>query len=201
MVEHHASVVVAQPVESVFDDFARFENYPQLMTDVREITLLGDETSRWVVDVMGRHEWVARNENWILNRQIGWASTSGLQSRGLIRLEPLGERRTRVDVRFWYDPPGALGELGEKLGVGHSFEQRLQRDLDRYAASFQEPHNDPSADGSFIGSVALDAIDAGGVTGTAAPAEDNTAPAIFEVMRSTVPGTIAPGLVEGSGDE
>jgi ribosome-associated toxin RatA of RatAB toxin-antitoxin module len=139
MAEHSASVTVNAPVHQVYELYSHFNDYPKFMTFVHEVTYLDGERSHWVVDVAGKHEWDAVNEDWIPDRQIGWRSVDGLSNSGRVTFEPEGEERTRVTVLVRYDPPaGALGQLGESLGVGGQFEQRLQHDLQHFAAMVEQ---------------------------------------------------------------
>ncbi|HEY4441276.1 MAG TPA: SRPBCC family protein [Candidatus Elarobacter sp.] len=135
MAEHAASVTVNAPVHQVYELYTHFNDYPKFMTFVKEVTYLDDERSHWVVDIAGRHEWDAVNENWIPDRQIGWRSVDGLANAGVARFESLGPHTTRLTVSVSYDPPaGVLGTIGEALGAGTTFEKRLQHDLDHFAA-------------------------------------------------------------------
>jgi len=134
MAEHNASVVVNAPAKQVFALFSHFNDFPKFMTYIKEVTYLDDQTSHWVANVVGDHQWTAVNENWIDSKQIGWRSTSGLENSGIIRFEPLGDNETRVSVTIHVTPPvGILGQLAETLGGGRLFEQKLQEDLTNFA--------------------------------------------------------------------
>jgi uncharacterized membrane protein len=136
---HTASTVVNAPAEQVFQMWSHFNDFPKFMSYVREVTYYDDQKSHWVVDVVGRHEWDAVNEGWIDGRQIGWRSTDGLQNHGVVRFEPEGGGPTRITAEIFYDPPaGFLGDLGEHLGAGKRFEQKLQADLDHFARLVNE---------------------------------------------------------------
>jgi uncharacterized membrane protein len=132
--EHHASVTVNAPINQAYSLFTHFNDFPKFMSFVNEVTYYDEQHSHWVADVVGRHEWDAINEDWIENRQIGWRSYNGLENRGRVTFQSEGPTRTRIDVYVLYNPPaGALGDLGEKLGAGGTFESKLQHDLDNFA--------------------------------------------------------------------
>src|SRR5256885_1403333 len=105
LTEHGAAVDVNAPVHQVYALFTHFNDFPKFMSYVKEVTYYDDQRSHWVVDVVGRHEWDAMNENWIENKQIGWRSTDGLENSGLVKFTDLGESQTRVNVMVSYDPP------------------------------------------------------------------------------------------------
>ena len=131
---HSATVTVNAPVGQVYQLFSHFNDFPKFMSYIKEVTYKDSQTSHWVADVAGSHEWDAVNEGWIENKQIGWRSTDGLQNHGVVTFETVGDSQTKLKVTLSYDPPaGALGDVGEKLGVGKHFEQKLQHDLDHFA--------------------------------------------------------------------
>jgi ribosome-associated toxin RatA of RatAB toxin-antitoxin module len=139
MADHSATVTVNAPVHQVYQLYSHFNDYPKFMTFVKEVTYLDDQRSHWVVDVVGKHEWDAVNEDWIPDRQIGWRSVDGLSTNGRVAFEPLGTGQTRVTVFVAYEPPaGLLGRVGEALGAGSEFERRLQHDLSHFAAMVEQ---------------------------------------------------------------
>ncbi|MEA2689058.1 MAG: hypothetical protein QOJ39_1164 [Candidatus Eremiobacteraeota bacterium] len=139
MAEHSASVTVNAPLHQVYELYTHFNDYPKFMTFVKEVTYLDDQRSHWVVDVVGKHEWDAVNEDWIPDGQIGWRSVDGLANSGRVTFEPAGAEQTRVTVDVRYEPPaGLLGALGEALGAGGQFERRLQHDLEHFAAMVEQ---------------------------------------------------------------
>src|ERR1700736_1568173 len=122
MAEHSAAVMVNAPVHQVYQLYTHFNDYPKFMTFVKEVTYLDDQRSHWVVDVVGKHEWDAVNDDWIPDRQIGWRSVDGVNNSGRGRFEPIGTQLTRLTVDVIYEPPqGILGQLGEVLGAGGQF--------------------------------------------------------------------------------
>ncbi len=135
MTDHSASLTVAAPIHQVYGLFGRFGDYPKFLTYVKDVQFVNEQTTRWVADIAGRHEWTAANDNWIPDRQIGWQSTDGFRNSGRIELLALRADQTQVKVTISYDPPaGPIGMAGEVLGIGATFESALQRDLDAFAA-------------------------------------------------------------------
>jgi len=139
MADHSATVTIAAPVHQVYQLYSHFNDYPKFMTFVKEVTYLDDQRSHWVVDVAGKHEWDAVNENWIPDRQIGWRSVDGLSNRGRVTFEPAEAGATRLTVDVSYVPPvGVLGQIGEMLGAGGQFELRLRHDLEHFATMVEQ---------------------------------------------------------------
>ena len=77
---HQAEVTVDAPVHQVYTLFTHFNDFPKFMSFVKEVTYNDDQSSHWVAEIAGRHEWDAVNENWIPDRQVGWRSTNGLEN-------------------------------------------------------------------------------------------------------------------------
>lgn len=134
MARHTASIVVRAPIQDVYQMWTKFHDYPRYMSHVRSVSYIDNERTRWIVNVVGRHEWAARNVNWIPNRQIGWRSIDGLENSGLVEFAEKTNGDTEVNVVIEYTPPaGLLGQMTEVLGAGKAFERELRRDLERFA--------------------------------------------------------------------
>lgn len=131
---HTAATTINAPSAQVYQLFTHFNDFPKFMSYIQEVTYKDDQTSHWVANVVGSHEWDAVNENWIEGKQIGWRSIDGLPNHGVVTFSPVGDSQTQVNVTLSYTPPaGILGDVGEKLGAGKHFEQKLQQDLDHFA--------------------------------------------------------------------
>jgi uncharacterized membrane protein len=136
---HHVSIAVNAPVHQVYSLFTHFNDFPKFMSFVKEVTYYDEQHSHWVADIAGNREWDAVNESWIEDHQIGWRSTNGVENFGKVTFEPVNVNQTKVDVYINYNPPaGALGDLGERLGVGNRFDAALQNDLNHFARMVDE---------------------------------------------------------------
>jgi len=62
---HNASVTVNAPLHQVYALFSHFNDFPKFMSFIKEVTYYDDQTSHWVAEVAGRHEWDAVNDQWI----------------------------------------------------------------------------------------------------------------------------------------
>jgi len=134
MSEHHASVTIKAPVNQVYTLFTHFNDFPKFMSFVKEVTYYDNQRSHWVAQVAGQHEWDAVNEDWIVDQQIGWRSTSGLNNTGRVKFQELGPDRTMLDVYINYEPPaGVIGKTADMLGIESRFEEVLQKDLNNFA--------------------------------------------------------------------
>ena len=139
MAEHQASVMVNAPVDQVYQMFTHFNDFPKFMHFVKEVTYYDDIRSHWVAEIDGHHEWDAVNTGWQTNKQIGWESTDGLENRGVVTFQSVGQNQTQVTVMISYNPPGGvIGDAGEALVAGKRFEKALQQDLDNFARMVED---------------------------------------------------------------
>lgn len=120
VVEIRKSIEVAAPLEQVFAVFSHHENFPQFMTNVREVQVRGDGTSHWsVAGPAGQTiSWDAMTTRLEPNRLIAWRTLPGsaVEHAGLVRFMPGLGGGTRVIVTMGYTPPaGALGHAVARL--------------------------------------------------------------------------------------
>jgi uncharacterized membrane protein len=136
------TVYVDAPVEQVFAFAGSCENFPQFITNVREVSGLGGGRWRWVVDGPEGQtlSWEALLTEHESNRLIAWRSEPGavLDNAGVMRFGAEGPG-SRIDFRFCYSPP----EEDAGPGVAEFFaadpRTRLNADLERLKALLETP--------------------------------------------------------------
>jgi uncharacterized membrane protein len=133
-VDIQKTINIAAPVEEVFDFWSQYENFPQFMSNVREIRLREDGTSHWIVAGPAGIpvEWDAVTTRSVPHREIAWKTLPGatVEHAGIVRFEPTPEG-TRVHVRMSYNPPaGALGHAVAQL-FGADPKSEMDADLMR----------------------------------------------------------------------
>jgi uncharacterized membrane protein len=132
----HESIDVQAPLEDVFQYWANFENFPNIMSNVEEVRMTDQDTSHWKVQgPLGTDvEFDARTTEMDPSRGIGWNSVEGeVQTSGEVRFEEVAPGRTRIDVTMNYaDPPG--GKVGEvAANVISNPERQMREDLENFA--------------------------------------------------------------------
>jgi uncharacterized membrane protein len=116
------SIEVKAPLQSVYDQWTQFEEFPRFMRDVVEVRQHGADAVTWKVLLGGKEkQWEARIIEQIPDTSIVWESVDGTLNRGAITFEPLGSDATRLTVVMEYEPEGFLEKAGDLLGVpsGH----------------------------------------------------------------------------------
>ncbi|MDP9173718.1 MAG: DUF2892 domain-containing protein [Planctomycetota bacterium] len=130
------SFTINKPSSELFSFWRNFENLPQFMTHLREVTTLDEKRSRWKANAPAGAtvEWEAEIINEEKDRLIAWQSIegSGIANAGSVRFMETGDRGTEVRVVLDYIPPaGRLGWAVAKL-FGEEPSQQVREDLRRF---------------------------------------------------------------------
>jgi uncharacterized membrane protein len=157
-VAFHKTITVMAPVEEVYAFWRRVENFPRVMSHVREVRDSGAGRSHWqVVGPAGAAvEWDAAITQAIPNRLLAWESLPGqaIRNAGRIQFEPAPGGGTRLDIRLAYSPPaGALGHAVAAL-FGTDPKRAMDDDLVRFK-SFLE-HGKATVHGTTVTRAELD---------------------------------------------
>jgi uncharacterized membrane protein len=135
------SITIAAPVERVFAFWDRYENFPRVMSWVREVRDLGGGRSRWVVAGPGGAPitWDAEVTTRIPNEVIAWRTLPGatVAHEGVVRFDPT-DGGTRMSVRLTYNPPGGAVSGGFATLVGADPQRILDEDLIRVKSLLEE---------------------------------------------------------------
>lgn len=126
------SVDVAVPVETAYNQFTQFEDYPKFMFRVQKVEQKDDGHLEWQEKIWGiRRQWEAEITEQRPNERIVWKSTSGIDTTGVVTFHRLDDRLTRVQVNHDFQPQGLM----EKTASGFRHSRRaLKSDLMRFKA-------------------------------------------------------------------
>ncbi len=108
------SITINAPVDTVYDFWTGYENFPGFMANVQRVEDLGGGRSRWTVrgpagSDVSFEATVTRREP---NRVLAWKTRPGaaVAHAGEVRFEANPDGTTTAHVRFSYNPPaGAVG--------------------------------------------------------------------------------------------
>ncbi|MBW3625285.1 MAG: SRPBCC family protein [Armatimonadetes bacterium] len=152
-VDLHKTINIHAPVETVYDFFTHFENFPHFMHNVREVSVGGanGEVSHWkVAGPAGiTFEWDSVITQREPNRRLAWKSVEGstVGHAGILHFEENGDGSTRVDIRMSYNPPaGAVGHAVASL-LGADAKHMMDADLARVKTFMEtgQPAHDAAA--------------------------------------------------------
>ena len=110
-VEHHIDVAV--PPSDAYRQWTQFEDFPRFIDGVEEVRCVDDTHLRWRARFDGTEAaWECEVTEQRPDERIGWRSTTGMTSAGVITFHRLDEDCTRVMllVELDGDPGGAVHE-------------------------------------------------------------------------------------------
>ncbi|PWF48406.1 BON domain-containing protein [Massilia glaciei] len=126
------TIDIDAPIDTVFDAFANYENFPHFMSHVVDVRDLGEQRSHWMVKgpAGSRLEWDTLLTASERPGLLSWQTAPGamVEHAGSIHLEPT-DSGTRATIRMTYRPPaGALGH-GVAVLIGSDPKRELDADM------------------------------------------------------------------------
>jgi CBS domain-containing protein len=124
------STVVNVPIRSAYDQWTQFEEFPSFMEGIEQVEQLDERRLHWRGKVAGKvRDWDATITEQVPDERIAWEATSGKRNDGIVRFEPLGIDKTRVEVEMAFEPEGVAELVGSAIGLP---ERRVKGDLERF---------------------------------------------------------------------
>jgi uncharacterized membrane protein len=124
------SIDVEVPVETAYNQWTQFEEFPTFMEGIEQVRQLDDIHLHWVAEVGGeRQEWDARITEQHPDERVAWTATSGKGNAGVVTFHRIDETQTRVMVQLDWEPEGVTEQIGATLGMDS---RRVQGDLQRF---------------------------------------------------------------------
>jgi uncharacterized membrane protein len=126
------AIDIAAPIETVYNQWTQFEDWPNFMHRVTRVTQEDDCTLSFATKIWGKtKEFTAKIETQRPDERIKWRVSQGLTHSGVVTFHELAPRLTRVELTFDVDP----GSLIEKAARGMRHVKRAARaDLHRFKA-------------------------------------------------------------------
>ena len=126
------AVDVAVPVETAYNQWTQFEEWPEFMHRVTRVTVDDDCTVSFATKIWGKtKEFTAQIETQRPDERIKWRVSQGITHTGVVTFHELAPRLTRIELNVDVDP----GSLIEKAARGMRHIKRAMRaDLHRFKA-------------------------------------------------------------------
>jgi uncharacterized membrane protein len=125
-----SSIEVNVPVQTAYNQWTQFEEFPRFMEGVRQVQQMGDERLYWQAELGGEmKEWYAVITRQVPDQVIAWESEGGTRNDGTVVFKPLGADRTEIELHINYEPEGMKEEVGSAIGA---VSRRVKGDLDRF---------------------------------------------------------------------
>jgi uncharacterized membrane protein len=125
-------VDVGVDLQTAYDQFTQFEDWPKFMHRVERIEQRDETTLMWHENIWGvRRSWEAQITDQSPCERIAWRSTGGTQTIGVVTFHKLSDNLTRIAITMDFQPKG----LFEKTASGTRISRRaLRSDLMRLKA-------------------------------------------------------------------
>jgi polyketide cyclase/dehydrase/lipid transport protein len=137
------AVDVAVPIETAYNQFTQYEDWPQFMHRVTNVsqddpTAVSFSTKIWT----RKREFTADIETQRPDQRIKWKVSQGITHTGVVTFHELAPRLTRIEVNVDVDP----GSLLEKAARGmRHIKRAIRADLHRYKAFIEMQENETGA--------------------------------------------------------
>ena len=138
----HKTISIDAPVKELYQFWIHLENFPKIMTHVKEVKDLGNNRSHWTVEGPASVgvEWDAVITEKIPNQSIAWESVQGeeVETAGKVRFRANPDGSTRLTVHLDYSPPaGAVGHALASI-FGKDPKRAMDEDLLRLKTQFEQ---------------------------------------------------------------
>src|ERR1700740_1630970 len=126
------SMEVNAPLQTVYNQWTRFDEFPRFMDGVDEVRQDGPNRLFWKAKIGGKEkQWEAEITEQVPNTRIAWRSVDGASNRGAITFEELDVLQTRITLTMEYEPEGFIEQAGDALGIPLG---QVAEDLNRFRA-------------------------------------------------------------------
>jgi uncharacterized membrane protein len=124
------SVEVDVSVQTAYNQWTQFEEFPRFMEGVESVRQLDDKRLRWRASIGGKtKEWDAEITEQRPDERIAWTSRGGAHNAGVVTFHRLADDRSKVMLQLDYDPQGVVESVGDAVGVVSA---RVKGDLHRF---------------------------------------------------------------------
>jgi uncharacterized membrane protein len=124
------SIEVNVPVNTAYNQWTQFEEFPKFMEGVESVKQVDDTHLAWVAEIGGqRREWQAEITEQVPDQRIAWKATEGNDPDGVVTFQSVGQDETQVTVEMTFKPEGVVEQLGSAIG---SDSRQVKGDLERF---------------------------------------------------------------------
>jgi uncharacterized membrane protein len=126
------SVEVHVPVQTAYNQWTQFEEFPHFMEGVEEVRQVTPTRNHWVTEIAGvRREFDTEITEQEPDRRIAWTTVDGPRQAGVVTFHRISDDTTKVMLQMDFEPEGIAETVGDKLGFVRS---RVSGDLERFKA-------------------------------------------------------------------
>ena len=126
------SIEVNVPVQTAYNQWTQFEEFPRFMEGIKEVHQLDDRRLHWKAQIGGKEkEWDAKITEQIPDQRIAWKGLGGAMNQGMVTFESLSDNKSLVQLNMAYQPEGMVETIGDETGA---VTLRVKKDLEKFKA-------------------------------------------------------------------
>ena len=123
-------IEVDVPVNTAYNQWTQFEDFPNFMEGVKEVRQLDDTRLHWVAEIAGRtREWEAKITEQRPDERVAWVAIDGAHNSGVVTFHRLSDTSSKVMLQMEFDPDNIVERAGDALGA---VKLRVKGDLKRF---------------------------------------------------------------------
>ncbi|GAA3502759.1 SRPBCC family protein [Streptomyces prasinosporus] len=136
------AVEVEVPVHTAYNQWTQFEEFPNFMEGVEQVTQIDDRHNHWTTKIGGvRREFDTEIVDQLPDERITWRTTTGdVQQKGTVHFQRVDNTHTRVELVMDVEPSGVAEKAADLLGT---IDRRVKGDMRRFK-DFIEQRGDES---------------------------------------------------------
>ena len=141
------SIEVNVPEYTAYAQWMKFEEFPQFMEGVKEVTRLDAKRFRWKAKIAGQEkEWETEITEQAADQRLAWTSRGNVIKGCIVTFHPLSSAKSKISLQVEYGSQGVADHEGEAL---EAVSQRVQGDLERFKAFIEKRWRPPGRDTIF----------------------------------------------------
>jgi uncharacterized membrane protein len=141
------SIEVNVPEYTAYAQWMKFEEFPQFMEGVKEVTRLDGKRFHWKAEVAGQEkEWDSEITEQAADQRLAWTNRGSTINGWVVTFHPLSSTKSKVMLQVEYDHQGVADEGADALGV---VSLHVQGDLERFKALIEKRWHPPGRDTIF----------------------------------------------------
>jgi uncharacterized membrane protein len=130
------TVEVECHVNTAYNQWTQFEQFPAFMEGVEEVRQLDDRHLHWKVKIAGvEREFDATITEQIPDTRIAWKADGEVKQAGVVDFHPLSDERSQVSLQLDMEPEGLVEKAGDTLGL---VQRKVKGDLERFKEFIEE---------------------------------------------------------------
>ena len=137
------------PVRTAYNQWTQFEDFPQFMEGVKQVTQLDAKRLHWKAEIAGKaKEWVVKIIEQTPDKRIAWTSQDAALNGALVTFHSLSGAKSMILVRVGYTTEDGVTNVGDGMSA---VSLRMQRDLERFKAFIEKRYCETMAGLDLMG--------------------------------------------------